>query len=301
MTSITIESSSSEDEDRIYPNPVARLKALRQERLLPQTNNNIGDKEIKETIERAPTETIETIELIETQKDQQDIAELITGVAMRTYALRSRKKIWRNNSQELDSDVEIVSAEDPQLDCSLTRENSMNKSFNEDENYEMSIKVLWRSKYVHYISICRNEECRKIFEHFATIERVPADDIIITNKSKTIKKNDTPASIGLSIIDILEGGIVKKTGTDSQNGAEEDIDEDTCVIKIQTGAKKKLNIRVKRDETFKSLLEKCSQELEVEELKIKLYFDGELISPTDTPDSLDIEDEACFDIRLPSQ
>lgn len=58
-----------------------------------------------------------------------------------------------------------------------------------------------------------------------------------------------------------------------------------------------LTILVKRDENFKTLWTKCAQELHTEESRIKLYFDGELIAITDTPDSLEIEDKACFDLR----
>lgn len=72
------------------------------------------------------------------------------------------------------------------------------------------------------------------------------------------------------------------------------------MIKIQTTNKKSLTIFVKRDENFKTLLEKCAQEFNIEKSKIKLYFDGELIAIMDTPDSLEIEDEACFDLQFSS-
>lgn len=69
---------------------------------------------------------------------------------------------------------------------------------------------------------------------------------------------------------------------------------------MQTTSKKAVTVSVKRDENFETLLEKCAQEYDVDKSKIKLFFDGELVTITDTPDSLEIEDEACFDLRLPS-
>lgn len=96
-----------------------------------------------------------------------------------------------------------------------------------------------------------------------------------------------------------EGGIVKRDSTDTMPRKDTN-NENVCTIKIQTTGKKNLTVSVKRDDDFKILLEKCAQKFDVEESKIKLYFDGELIATTDTPDSLDIEDEACFDLRLSS-
>lgn len=168
----------------------------------------------------------------------------------------------------------------------------------------------------------QNENFHKIFEYFADLEKVSIDEILITKKDKIIKKSDTPASINLSVIDILgtltviilnkkykylfvsnnnifaEGGIVKKDSTTPQNNEEND--ENTCVIKVQTTTKKTITVSVKRDENFQVLSVKCAQALDVEESKIKLYFDGELVTLTDTPDSLEIEDEACFDLKLAS-
>lgn len=94
---------------------------------------------------------------------------------------------------------------------------------------------------------------------------------------------------------VTEGGIIKKDSTMSQKNMEGRVDEDVCIIKVQTTSKKSLTIPVKRHEDFKALLAKCAEELKTEESKIRLHFDGELIAVTDTPDSLDIEDEACFD------
>ncbi|XP_076284548.1 DNA repair protein Rad60 isoform X3 [Lasioglossum baleicum] len=223
---------------------------------------------------------------------------------------RTRRRGQRRNSPEFDSDLEIVSVEGAvpveqnsnsvkELSNSISEIDSLIVEevidSSEDENYDVTIKIHWRSKDMHRLNICRNENFRKIFDYFANLEKVPIDDILITNKGTIIRKTDTPASINLSVIDILEGGVVKKDNT-----KEEKLDENVCSIKVQTTNKKSLTIVVKLDDTFENLWKKCSEEFNVEESKIKLYFDGELIAVTDTPDSLDIDDEACFDLRLSS-
>ena len=52
------------------------------------------------------------------------------------------------------------------------------------------------------------------------------------------------------------------------------------------------------DDPFTVLSQKCSEHLNIPESKIKFYFDGEFVDLTDTPETLDIDDEACFDLKI---
>lgn len=216
---------------------------------------------------------------------------------------RSAKQKQKKNISEIDSDLEIVSIEEKNLsenDLYIVEDNITEyPNPNENENYEINIKILWRSKNIYRLNICQNENFGQIFKYFANLEQVSIDEILITKKDKIIKRNDTPVSINLSVIDILEGGIIKKNNSMISNNVMEKNDN-ICMIKIQTTNKKSLTIFVKRNENFKTLLEKCAQEFNIEKSKIKLYFDGELIAIMDTPDSLEIEDEACFDLQFSS-
>ncbi|XP_076666877.1 DNA repair protein Rad60 [Andrena cerasifolii] len=298
METVQVESSSEEDDD-VYLNSVAKLKALKKQKALGP--NKEKEDETKEE---------ETIEPLNIEVPKETAVPQITTRATRGNRNKSGPRITRQiqrRTHDEDLDLEIVSvkgivpvAETPQSPENdlIIHEKSVDSS--EDENYDIDIKILWRSKNVHRLNIRRNENFRKIFEHFANLEQVPIDEILLTKKDRTIKKSDTPASINLSVIDILEGGIVKKGSTVAQKNAEGKLDEDVCIIKVQTTSKKSLTVTVDRDEDFKGLLAKCVQELNVEEWKIKLYFDGEIVAITDTPDSLEIEDEACFDLRISS-
>lgn len=83
------------------------------------------------------------------------------------------------------------------------------------------------------------------------------------------------------------------------NERNESNDEDICAIKVQTANKKQsLIIPLKKDERFKALFDNCAKQLGVKVNNLKLYFDGEQISPTDTPESLDLEGEACIDLYI---
>lgn len=291
--------SSSEEDDDMYLNSVAKLKALKKQKAL-------GPGKVKED-ETKEEETIEPL-IIEVPNETavpQNTTRATRG-NQNKFAPRITRQIQRRAQNE-DLDLEIVSVEgivpvaetlqSPGYDL-IIHEKSIDSS--EDENYDIDIKILWRSNNVHRLNIRRNENFRKIFEHFANLEQVSIDEILLTKKDRTIKKSDTPTSINLSVIDILEGGIVKKGSNVAQRNAEGKLDEDVCIIKVQTTSKKSLTVTVDRDQDFKGLLAKCVQELNVEEGKIKLYFDGEIVAITDTPDSLEIEDEACFDLRISS-
>ncbi|KAK9297970.1 hypothetical protein QLX08_008498 [Tetragonisca angustula] len=279
--------SSSDDDDDLYLNSVIKLKALKQKRMSPQQNELENEENNKKNKELCTCDKIKKAPKQETRNKRS--------------RRRSARQRQRRNVSDTDSDLEIVSVEEqsksPENDILIIENNIQEDPHsNEIENYEINIKILWRSKDVHRLNICRNENFQQIFEYFANLEQVSVDEILITKGDKTIKKNDTPASINLSVIDILEGGVVKKNTTlqkTIKNG-------DTCIIKIQTTSKKSLIVSVKRSEHFKKLLEKCVEEFNVEESKIKLYFDGELIAATNTPDSLEIDDEACFDLQLSS-
>jgi len=169
--------------------------------------------------------------------------------------------------------------------------------FNEDDNYEINIKVFWRSNRIDRLSMRRHDSFKGIFQYYADLEKVSVNEVLIMKKDKIVNQTDTPASLKLSIIDILDGGIVNpgmnKLSEDKSN------DEDICTIKVQTANKKQsLTIPLKKDERFKALFVNCAEQLGLKESNLKLYFDGEQINPTDTPESLDLEGEACVDLHI---
>lgn len=62
---------------------------------------------------------------------------------------------------------------------------------------------------IQLLALFQNENFQQVFEYFSNIERVPIDEILITKKDRIIKKSDTPASLNLSVIDILGEFIVE--------------------------------------------------------------------------------------------
>lgn len=100
---------------------------------------------------------------------------------------------------------------------------------------------------------------------------------------------------------LVDGGIVNP-GMNTLSYKDKDNDEiDQCNIKVQTANKKQsLIVPLKKNQQFRTLFSYCALQLGENESNLKFHFDGEQISPTDTPESLDMEGEACIDLRISS-
>ncbi|KAL7306721.1 hypothetical protein TKK_0001390 [Trichogramma kaykai] len=168
------------------------------------------------------------------------------------------------------------------------------------DDYEATIRIVWRSGDVVRFSLFMTETFQKIFKHFATLEKVSEDQVLITRKEKPINPFDTPTSINWSIVDMFEGGILSAelVRNHKNNANKQGPIDDSIKIKIQTFDKKTLQMTLKPDEPFNLLIQKCSEELKIAASKIKLYFDGEQIDSEETPKDLDIDDEACIDLKV---
>ncbi|XP_018371428.1 PREDICTED: uncharacterized protein CG4449 isoform X2 [Trachymyrmex cornetzi] len=282
---------SSSDEDDPYTNSVARLRALKKQRFervelsLKESNaqkTNCEDinghgKDINDEINNEINN--ENVYYDEINND---------GIQTRS---RTRLPV------DLEYDVEIVEKEKQSESCNDVIALSDDDAYIEDDNYEINIKVYWRSNRIDRLSMRRHDNFKGIFEHYANLEGVSMNEVLIMKKDKVVQHTDTPASLQISIIDILDGGIVNPGMNTLPK--DESNDEDICNIKVQTANKKQsLIIPLKKDEPFKTLFANCAEQLGVKENNLKLYFDGEQINPSDTPESLDLEGEACIDLHI---
>lgn len=98
----------------------------------------------------------------------------------------------------------------------------------------------------------------------------------------------------------VDGGIVSP-GMNTLSCKNNEEENDTCSIKVQTANKKQsLIVPLKKNQQFRTLFSYCALQLNENESNLKFYFDGEQISLTATPESLDMEGEACIDLRISS-
>ncbi|CAL1682925.1 unnamed protein product [Lasius platythorax] len=286
MDKITIDFSS--DEDDPYTNSAGRLNALKKQRFKTE--------KLSAEIENFPID-------IEQQKNDEETSKEINDKKTYDDEIQTQRRM-HPPVDDLEYDVEIVSLEEKPESIETCNNDiialSDDEIFLKDDNYEINIKVLWRSNRIDRLNMHRYDNFEKIFQYYADLEKVSVNEILIMKKEKIINRTDTPASLKLSIIDILDGGIVNpgmnvlSEDKDKNNG-----DDNICTIKVQTANKKQsLTIPLKRDQQFKTLFANCAEQLGVKENSLKLYFDGEQIGPTDTPELLDLEGEACIDLHI---
>ncbi|XP_012538337.1 uncharacterized protein CG4449 isoform X1 [Monomorium pharaonis] len=324
---------SSSDEDDPYTNSVARLRALKKQRMEREQfsiensfsieqqtkskavqNEEVNGKEIngKETSNEEISNKVVCSEEISNEVIySEEISNEGIQTRSRTVRGRRNKKIpnkgvnwWRTRGRRLPVDLEYNEIEElreknpiPIIEsCEDIIALSDDDAYNEDDNYEINVKVYWRSNRLDRLTMRRHDTFKEIFQYYADLEKVSVNEVLIMKGDKIVNHTDTPAELKLSIIDILDGGIVNP----GMNTLSPDkSDENLCTIKVQTANRKQsFTIPLRKDEQFKALFINCAKQLGVNETKLKLYFDGEQISPTDTPESLDLEEEACVDLRI---
>ncbi|XP_072761107.1 DNA repair protein Rad60 isoform X1 [Anoplolepis gracilipes] len=315
MNKMAVDDSS--DEDDPYTNFAGRLKALKQKRFKkeePSAEIDIFSIDIEEQKNGEQSSKEDKINKKETndkeiydddRQIQRRMVRSRRNKGITTHAVRqTRGRQYVQPVDDLECDIEIVLTEEkPESIPNTCNNDVISLSDDEvsikDDNYEINIKVLWRSKRIDRLNIHRNDNFEKIFQYYADLEKVSVNEILIMKKDKIINRTDTPASLKLSIIDILDGGIVHPGMNALSEDKKNDDDEDTCTIKVQTANKKQsLTIPLKRDQQFKALFINCAEQLGIKESSLKFYFDGEQISLTDTPNSLDLEGEACIDLHI---
>ncbi|XP_014218496.1 uncharacterized protein CG4449 [Copidosoma floridanum] len=240
--------------------------------------------------------------------DSSDIERLVRSERKRKAPQNpeQQKTIPANNRKNVDESIENLLDDSYDNSFQLSQEDddyvvigSPPPAKKLDDDYEVGVKVLWKSNKMERFQIRRHETFQKIFMHFAKLEGVPEDQIRITKKGKRITALDTPITVDWSIVDIFDGGVVSAEVAKKKHGSAQDAEsENSCQIKIQSLEKGTLNFTLKKTDTFEVLLKYCSEKLGVPESKIKFYFDGELVDIEETPDTLDLDDENCFDMKI---
>ncbi|CAH1231428.1 NFATC2IP [Branchiostoma lanceolatum] len=163
---------------------------------------------------------------------------------------------------------------------------------------EITVKVRSRSSGagVHRINMRMSEKFEKIFRSMSEREGAPIDRVLLVLRDYTIQQADTPQSIGLHIADIIDCSI---------SNASMAVEEEEVA---STEGKHELKIQGKERRTEKTFSVDKSEELlrimqeyaafrELPLNRLVFKFDGDVISPNDTPEDLDMEGGETIDAR----
>ncbi|XP_051167023.1 uncharacterized protein CG4449 [Leptopilina boulardi] len=304
MIEVSDESLESSDED-IYTNAVARFKAAKKKERFKsrKIENDLQNTDDVPPIEIAPDEGTTN-----TKETEQPNLLIFDKIEVDDDSNSDSNSLI---SETNDSDLEITGVTRDvsmtQTDCIVVNNDENEISIGADlsrtdsidnENYKTEVKVLWRSHKLVHLEMDMHEPFQNAFQHFEKLENVPIERILLLRKDKPIRPEDTPASLGISVLDIIDGGVIDVEFANEQGKGNNEENEDTCKIKIQMSQKESIMVNLQKNQPFKCIIHQCATQLNVPASKIKFYFDGDLIDLSDTPESLDFENEACIDLKL---
>lgn len=145
------------------------------------------------------------------------------------------------------------------------------------ENEELNVKVYWTSSEYYRFSIRRFQKIAQIFDYFAQKENIGRDKLLFRLNGKILKPNDTPDSIGYTISDIIDGGIVEMGVSDLITMKDKVTDGIKLKFQCQI-LKKPFELVIKPDDKFSLTMVKVAEYLERPLEKLKFEFDGYSIS-----------------------
>lgn len=155
----------------------------------------------------------------------------------------------------------------------------------------------------------KRESLDKTFVKMAEIENCEASRIVMTFEDREVKRTDSPASLNLTIADILEclvlrdagGGASSQDGTEEEEGGGGETDG-TIRLKIQSLDSKTgkfIVVKVKPDAPLSEMMATAAEEMAVEDRsKLIFRFDGDVIEPGSTALHHDMEDDDCVDVVM---
>ncbi|XP_017017471.2 DNA repair protein Rad60 [Drosophila kikkawai] len=216
-------------------------------------------------------------------------------------------------SQVLDS-IDLVSAVPPRVEGFVNLDSDdegqatavveeASDVFDAD-NPTMEVALSWLGEIQVY-KLRQHQKFKHMFKEVAERNGVHEDNVSMDMYYKFIGPDDTPHSIGLKSFHTLSGHATKsgnKTISKNDNH-QEDLSKKPRKFQLKVQAAKwkhPLVVSIKKKDPFKVLYIKCAEELNVEARLIKLFFDGDLLDPEDTPKNQDMEGNEMIDLELKS-
>jgi len=170
------------------------------------------------------------------------------------------------------------------LDLSTTSCDSINLL---DEDEVITVKIRLHGE-IKKFDIKKNKKFADLQQLIADEEDSKVEAVALYLKQCAVQVEDTLEKI--TVADIIECFIHDTSSVKNSN-------KDTILIKIQTSSFKKLRIEynINENHKLKQIFEDYADKNNINVDKIKFTFDGDVITPNDTPSALDIEDGDIID------
>ncbi|XP_046388999.1 polyphosphoinositide phosphatase isoform X3 [Ischnura elegans] len=194
------------------------------------------------------------------------------------------------------SDVEVITASNGPVECGNEERY--------DENELISIKISWKLQPVEKFQLRRHQKFKTLMDHFAKLEGVPLQKIVIyggKDCTRLIEPFDTPDTVGVTVTDVLEGGVLTEGGesraTRVRGLAGQHIG-DGITVRVQVEGVRSFPVMIGREQKMHVLMVKVAEQMEVDVSRVKLSLDGEAIAPDSNAKDLDLEEGDVLDLRL---
>ncbi|XP_018008259.1 uncharacterized protein CG4449 [Hyalella azteca] len=173
----------------------------------------------------------------------------------------------------------------------------------DDDNEEILVKVKCGKSYTKF-PLKQKDPFGIIYQKLAEQHNVRFDQVVLSLNDSIIHADQTPADVGLSIIDFVECGIIRSksketAGKNAVSATIEGLDEniDSIRLKMQCNARRgvlyvTINKFSKMSEAMKAYAEEKGKGI----ADFRFMFDGEKLDPDETPLTLDLDGGECIDV-----
>ncbi|XP_017072508.2 uncharacterized protein CG4449 [Drosophila eugracilis] len=175
----------------------------------------------------------------------------------------------------------------------------------DNDNPTIEVALCWLGEIQTY-KLRQHQKFKHLFKEVAERNAVDENDISIDMYHNFIGPEDTPHGIGLKPFHTLSGHATKSNNHNKVLANKDDpqaLSKKTKKFQVKVQAAKWKNpmvMSMKKRDTFKMLYIQCAEEMNCDARLIKLFFDGELLDPDDTPKNQDMECNELIDLQIKS-
>ncbi|KAI1287263.1 hypothetical protein HDE_10118 [Halotydeus destructor] len=164
------------------------------------------------------------------------------------------------------------------------------------------IRFIIRGK-THKLTMKRNENFCVVIDRIAALLETDRSKVCLSFKNRPISLEKTPDSLGMTTMDSLECfRRHSETNGSAAPQVQDPIDPDAIRIVVRNPEKPRTEqnivLNLNKFQKIGLLKRMYSEKLQVDVKRLRFEFDGDVLSDSDTPESLDMEDESLVDVRV---
>jgi len=172
---------------------------------------------------------------------------------------------------------------------------------------EISVKFRYRSD-IFRIRMKIYQPFASILPELVTKTGAPQGQMLLCLQDAVISSQDTPHSMGLTVADIVECGVLALSAEVSEKKSTREpampvVSTDPNILQLQiqsNDVRQRLTLGIHKKAPFLSLKEEYAKERGVSVGQVNLKFDGDTIDDDSTPDGLGLEGGECIDALVHS-